>query len=93
MTISIYRFDAAFFAVFFGFSSLGGAGVLSIFVTASSNVVGGRMIGLPCLPYGLGGLPSFMALDLVTVKALPPHWSPRAIIELSGRSSYSNSHS
>ena len=28
--------------------------MLSIFLTASSNVVGGRMIGLPCLPAGFG---------------------------------------
>lgn len=44
-----------FFCCFFlGLSSLGGAGVSSIFLTASSNVVGGRMIGLPRRPVGLG---------------------------------------
>jgi len=52
---SIYR-AARFLVVFFGLSSLGGAGVFSIFLTASSNVVGGRMIGLPWRPVGLGVL-------------------------------------
>ena len=49
----VYRF-ARFCVVFFGLSSLGGTGVLSIFFTASSNVVGGRMIGLPARPVGFG---------------------------------------
>lgn len=46
-----YRFLLDFFL---GLSCLGGAGVLTAFFTASSNVTGGRMIGLPVRPVGLG---------------------------------------
>ena len=54
----VYCLDR-FLVVFFGLSSLG-AGVLSIFLTASSKVVGGRMIGLPVRPAGLGVLVAFI---------------------------------
>ena len=52
---ALYLFFAAGF--FFGprFFSCG-AGVFSIFLTASSKVVGGNTIGLPWRPAGLGAL-------------------------------------
>jgi hypothetical protein len=60
-----------FLADFFALASLGGAGVLSIFFTASSKVVGGRTIGLPRLPAGLGRyLEPFILTPPVTALAL-----------------------
>jgi hypothetical protein len=57
---------------FFGLSSLGSAGVLSIFFTASSNVVGGRMIGLPVRPAGLGRFLEALRLAAMLATLISP---------------------